>query len=377
VSIHGTPYYGEYLTAVLSDLPDFVDPETAVYSWYFVGEDAPAAVGKVQLADENWIGKDVYVTASFADYPDHVLTSDTVHIENNTTDPQKKDPIIIKVPKATDVFVADKLDKSNLYDGEANVPGKFEWTNPNTIVNISGNYSVTFIPDDTETYNTVALETFVKALERPTAPIVPVIPTLPVVAEHFTYVIGYEDKTFRSEGLISREEIATIFYRLLSVDLREANQANAAFSDVDAGRWSSVYIGTLQNLGIFSGYEDGTFKPGESITRAELAAIAVKFSGITGNWSESYIDEAIKAGFIVGYPDGAYYPDRFITRAEAVTLINRLLKRDINVDAFKTYGTSGIALFPDVDKSHWAFYNIVEASVAHKYTLDANGEIWK
>ena len=156
------------------------------------------------------------------------------------------------------------------------------------------------------------------------------------LADHFAYIQGYPDNTVRPEAHITREEVAAVFFRLLDPDYRELVRASVAtFSDVSPDRWSSKHIATLANGGILEGYQDGTFRPDNYITRAELAVIASrfdklsfldenKFSDVEGHWAEKYINSAAAKGWVEGYPDGTFQPDKYITRAEFVTLVNRV-----------------------------------------------------
>src|SRR5690606_9395583 len=148
--------------------------------------------------------------------------------------------------------------------------------------------------------------------------------------DHFQYIQGYPDNTVRPEGLITREEVAAVFYRLLDPVYRSSILTeNESFNDVNSGRWSIKHIATLSNGKIIEGYPDGGFKPGNPITRAELAAIASKFdklstlqgnsfSDIENHWAIDYINSAAVKGWVNGYPSGTFMPDQYITRAEFV-----------------------------------------------------------
>lgn len=96
--------------------------------------------------------------------------------------------------------------------------------------------------------------------------------------DHFSYVVGYEDGTVMPQKQITRAEVATIFYRLLKEDVRDENTTDVSdFSDVKSSDWYGTTVATLADMGIVKGYEDGTFRPNASITRAEFAAIATRF----------------------------------------------------------------------------------------------------
>ncbi len=193
--------------------------------------------------------------------------------------------------------------------------------------------------------------------------------------DHFAYIKGYPDGNVRPEGQITREEVATIFYRLLVDDVREAyfTESNS-FSDVAADRWSNNAISTLAACGIVTGYPDGTFQPDEPITRAEFAAIASrfdelsytgedKFSDIADHWAATYINSSSEKGWIKGYEDGTFRPDNYITRAESVTLINRVLERLVDEDGL----LPDAKYWPDITNSDWFYYDILEATNSHDY----------
>ncbi len=138
--------------------------------------------------------------------------------------------------------------------------------------------------------------------------------------DHYAYIVGYEDSDVQPGGDITRAEVATIFFRLLTDESRDAfwSQTNN-YPDVSEDAWYNNAVSTLTNAGILDGYEDGTFKPDGNITRAEFATIAVRFFGgtyegedifpdIDGHWAAEYINEAANAGIVDGYPDGTFQP---------------------------------------------------------------------
>ena len=128
-----------------------------------------------------------------------------------------------------------------------------------------------------------------KETTTPETPVNPTEPSVPPETEtpdepelntedHYAYIVGYPDGTVRPEGNITRAEVATIFFRLLTDESRDAfwSQTND-YTDVPADAWYNNAVSTLTNAGILDGYEDGTFKPDGNITRAEFATIAVRF----------------------------------------------------------------------------------------------------
>ena len=199
-------------------------------------------------------------------------------------------------------------------------------------------------------------------------------------------VEGYEDGTFRPLDNITRAEVATIFYRLLTDDARDYYYStDSGFSDVKPGDWYNTAVSTMVQAGILNGYSDGTFKPNASITRAEFATIAARFlsnpyslkdrfTDTEGHWAEVYINRAAEVGWINGYTDGSFKPDQAITRAEAVTLVNNVLGRAPHAD----YMLDDMVTWPDNPKSAWYYEDIQEATNSHDYRWSSGKryEIW-
>ncbi|MDD2505243.1 MAG: S-layer homology domain-containing protein [Bacilli bacterium] len=203
--------------------------------------------------------------------------------------------------------------------------------------------------------------------------------------DHFQYIQGYPDNTVRPEGLITREEVAAVFYRLLESNYRiSVLTENVDFSDVNSGRWSTKHIATLSNGNIIMGYLDGSFKPGNPITRAELATIATKFdklsaaqsnsfSDIDGHWAIEYINSAAEKGWVKGYPNGTFKPDQYITRAEFVTLVNNVLGRGVHKENI----LKEAMVFPDLLDTMWYYEAMQEAINSHLYIRNEDmTELW-
>lgn len=205
---------------------------------------------------------------------------------------------------------------------------------------------------------------------------------------HFAYIKGYPDGTVRPNDNITREESATVLYRLLSEEYRQELESKAesnAFSDMESDRWSYVPVSTLAGGGYIKGYEDGTFRPENPITRAEFAAMVTRFvslyevgepiySDITGHWGEIDILKASAAGWVQGYEDGTFRPEGYITRAEVMTIVNRMLSRAVNQDGISENVTS----WSDLKENDWCYYEVQEATNAHNYIRGEDGitEIW-
>lgn len=203
--------------------------------------------------------------------------------------------------------------------------------------------------------------------------------------EHIAYIQGYPDNTVRPLRYITREEVATVFYRLLDAEYRSmVFTTNQNFLDVKATRWSNKHIATLANAEVILGYKDGTFRPGNYITRAELAVIASrfdnlspfesdKFSDIKGHWANKYINSAAEKGWVKGYADGTFKPDNYITRAEFVTLVNAVLDRKVTKD----YILKDARQFPDLTEDKWYYEDMQEAINSHEYEWqEDNTEKW-
>lgn len=194
---------------------------------------------------------------------------------------------------------------------------------------------------------------------------------------HFNYVIGYTDGTIRPNNDISRAEVATIFFRLLTDEAREQYTTTAGnFTDVKAGMWCNRAIATLTNMGIIKGYTDGSFQPNADITRAELATIIARFakldvntktfSDINGHWAQKSIELAAGNGWINGYEDGTFRPNNNITRAETFAMINRVLDRQTE-SVSDLLPTSEMNMWSDnLNENAWYYKDVQEATNYHK-----------
>jgi len=92
--------------------------------------------------------------------------------------------------------------------------------------------------------------------------------------DHFAYIVGYGNGKVRPQNNITRAEVATIFFRLLTDDVRDENLTKTnRYSDVAATSWYNTAVSTLRSMGIITGYPDGTFGPQRDITRAETMTL--------------------------------------------------------------------------------------------------------
>lgn len=205
--------------------------------------------------------------------------------------------------------------------------------------------------------------------------------------EHTAYIKGYPEGDVRPEANITREEVATIFYRLLSdAKLAEIKTNQNNFKDVAADRWSINAISTLANGGYINGYPDGRFDPEAKITRAEFVTIAARFidaiegidayyNDVDGHWAEEYIALVSDQAWISGYEDGSFRPDNTITRAEVMRIVNSMLVRYTGKD---NMSHEEIIHFPDNMESAWYYFDVVEATNGHDHERHEDGynELW-
>jgi hypothetical protein len=194
---------------------------------------------------------------------------------------------------------------------------------------------------------------------------------------HTYYIVGYPDRNFKPYNNVTRAEVATILARVSGIE--NPKRQAGFFNDVNADHWASGFIEAASNeLGLFTGYPDGSFKPNAPITRAELAVVTAKFlktgspapfivhfNDSLGHWGRNFIEEAYRYKLTVGYSDGSFKPNEYIKRSEMVTMVNKMLYRGpLNVST---------ATFPDVTPNHWAFGQVEEASRNHWFIRDSNG----
>ncbi len=204
--------------------------------------------------------------------------------------------------------------------------------------------------------------------------------------DHYAYIIGRDDGLVHPEAQITRAEVATIFFRLLSDEVRNANMTKSnSFADVKSSDWFNTAVSTMANMGIVNGY-NGYYRPNDPITRAEFAAIAARFdkygnaseasfTDIYEHWAMKEINIAANNGWILGYDDGTFRPDQNITRAEAMTIIDRVLQRiPESVDDL----LPDMVIWPDnMDTTKWYYLMVQEATNSHYYERKANGyEYW-
>lgn len=205
--------------------------------------------------------------------------------------------------------------------------------------------------------------------------------------DHFAYIVGYGNGEVRPQNNITRAEVATIFFRLLTDDVRDENLTKTnRYSDVAATSWYNTAVSTLSSMGIITGYPDGTFRPNAAITRAEFAAIAArfdndgdktaaKFSDIATHWAKDEISIAYNNGWITGYPNGTFGPQRDITRAETMTLVNRVLNRQPETEDDLL---PNMTVWTDnANPKAWYYLAVQEATNSHYYKFKTNSKYEK
>lgn len=204
--------------------------------------------------------------------------------------------------------------------------------------------------------------------------------------DHYAYIKGYPNGSFKPNATITRAEAASIFYRLLTDSTRKTYSTTYnTFKDVPAKAWYNTAVSTMAKLGIVNGGSDGYFRPSDPITRAEIAAMIARcdgnsygnaytnFSDVKGHWAANYIARAYELGWINGYGT-TYAPDKYISRAETVAILNRVLNRAPQTTSDLL---SGLNTFNDVSVTSWYYLDVEEAANSHTYTRKTNDyEYW-
>ncbi|MDR2712784.1 MAG: S-layer homology domain-containing protein [Clostridiales bacterium] len=202
---------------------------------------------------------------------------------------------------------------------------------------------------------------------------------------HINYINGYPNGSVRPDGNITRAEVALIFWRLLK-DPAKNDDLTGSFNDIKDDEFYARAVNYLAKIGILQGYRDGSFKPTAAISRVEFVAVAGRFDDLASGidnpfkdvpadyWAYGYVVSAYQKGWIDGYPGGEFRPQNSISRAEAVKIVNCMLGRGIQVADLP----GGLPSFTDLTSSHWAYCEIMEASIEHKFERkEDNWEIWK
>lgn len=212
---------------------------------------------------------------------------------------------------------------------------------------------------------------------------------------HQRFIYGFPDGSVRPDDSVTRAEAATIVFRLLEEN-NKFYPTPLYFSDVDYDSWYSQAVNYLAHVGILLGYSDGTFKANDMISRAEFSAIISRFTKSmsnaqvdfldvdSGHWATPYISTVAENGWVLGYTDGTFRPENQVSRAEFIVIMNRILGRDTSPDTIHENlsgnhnpNTNHSPVFSDISTMHWAFYDIMEASITHSYVINQYGrEEW-
>ncbi len=208
--------------------------------------------------------------------------------------------------------------------------------------------------------------------------------------EHMAYIQG-TGYSFEPNEWVTRAQVAVIFTRLSQREdgtplLDKQGKYQSSFADVDRQAWYAEAVGVMEQYGIINGFQDGSFRPQEPVSRAQLIAIAMRFEDQIPDavspfpdvpddyWAKDAIAYAVQQGWVNGYPEGTFLPEHPVTRAEAVKIINRLLERNPDDDYIKSQAFT--LPFGDVNRTHWAYAEIAEAAVAHSYIREGETETW-
>lgn len=200
-------------------------------------------------------------------------------------------------------------------------------------------------------------------------------------AEHMQYMNGYTDGTFRPDASITRAEASKLLASLL---VNKIENEDHLFTDVDVSAWYADAVRQMTGFGLVNGYTNGTFKPNAKITRAEFVAILSRlphdaigtdksFNDVPKtNWAYDAVQTALAQGWISAGTN--FRPNAPITRAETVTILNRVLGRQ--ADKQTIYTSDGIRVMPDVPDTHWAYWDMLEATTDHKFSKENGTEEW-
>lgn len=205
--------------------------------------------------------------------------------------------------------------------------------------------------------------------------------------DHFAFLKGYPGGGFAPGKNMSRAEVTTMFARLLTEQMEANKSYPASFSDVTSAHWAANYIGYMEQFGIVRGYSNGTFRPNAPITRAEFAAICCRFEQLTdgaaaftdvpaSHWAAKSIAYAATRGWVTGYADGTFKPGNNITRAEVAAVTCRLLERNADKEYIRAHLKELPRVFADMNEQHWAYWYAMEAANGHDYTKSGNTETW-
>lgn len=203
---------------------------------------------------------------------------------------------------------------------------------------------------------------------------------------HKMYIHGFKDGTFRPDDTVTRAQTAAMLMRNLDINYKGTSsytdtKGSFAFKEIEMARQADLILG----------FKDGTFRPKQPVTRAQVAVIAsrwvnkmckgetdsamchpakpaVNFNDVPADhWAANAISHASKLGIVNGFNNGSFKPEQPIIRAQMVVMLNRLFDRGplngVNKQTFK-----------DAGMDHWAFKEIEEAATNHRYKISEDGK---
>lgn len=359
---------------MLDDCKEKYQKEHPIVGWYYDGKEKRwngDGEGDAYYADEYTVGKEAVSDALALKAAHGQLCSVTYEVTGDIPSDAGAVPAAAKVKKGGSYTVAPVQTTS-----------QSRYTFSGWRINGSGD-AVTEIKDIQQDVKLIGVWTRRSSgggggSSKPTVDIPDDVPTGLNGDDHFAYIVGYPNGNVEPNGNITRAEVATIFFRLLTEEVRTANSTQSnSLSDVTRGQWFNHAVSTLSSMGIVKGHNDGTFAPNAPITRAEFAAIAArfddkntdmssKFTDIASHWAKNEIGIAANKGWINGYPDGTFRPNQYITRAEAMTLVNRVLNR---LPENSSDLLDSMIKWPDnSDASAWYYLAVQEATNSHAYS---------
>lgn len=305
-------------------------------------------------------------------YPFTLSTETTLYMSQTAGGGGGGRSVSIKLDKDTvSGVVGDKIKVTATVTGSTAKP---TWTSSNEdVATVDENGNITFVGKGTATVKVKVngvvknIPVTVKEATATPTPVPTVKPTeAPVINTEYTkpYASGYDDGSFLPNNNITRGELAAMIARLSYGDDLPDGMYQASFPDVDSDAWFNKYIGYLEDKNVLSGYEDGTFRPMDTITRGEISAVIARaqrydlisyngiFTDVTENdWAKDYIETLADKNIVSGYEDGTFGPYSPLTRAEAVAIINRVLVESTPIVTFTPNDIAG----------HWAEADILLA----------------
>ncbi|GAA0862203.1 hypothetical protein GCM10008917_06650 [Paraclostridium tenue] len=374
----------DFNKSIYSDVPS-IKTYTVIFdknSAYSEGEMKPQQFefNKPEKLDKNLFKRPGYCFVGWAITPDgEVKYKDQENVSKLTADSSK--PVQLYAVWSKNLESLNFVPKINVTDKILTVGDKFNPLDDVTATdkedgNISKDVKVvenTVNASEPGTY-IVKYEVTDKQGAKVTKTINVVVKKLKII-KHNKYINGYPDNTFRQENKITRGEMATMLTRII-LDGKQIPITENKFNDISNDYWAKNEVNYLASKGLLNGYEDGTFRPENPITRAEVATILVRsnsnikqnlkkvFPDISDNhWASKYIEKAAELGYMVGYEDGSFKPDKVITRGETVVTLNRIYRKPCD---FKETNNSKI-LFADLDKNNWAYNDIIKAILSHEH----------